>query len=116
MIYSCGSPNLLVIPNNRSFDHSSEMLASARMLELLRVIETELPHHIVIFDMPPLISDDALAFAPRVDGVLLVVAEGQTERAPGESEGAARGDEPLRRRVEPLGGAGRRTVILLDGC
>jgi protein-tyrosine kinase len=81
VIYTCGSPNLLVIPNNRSFDHSSEMLASARMLELLRVIETELPQHIVIFDMPPLTSDDALAFAPRVDGVLLVVAEGQTERA-----------------------------------
>lgn len=80
VIYSCGSPNLLVIPNNRSFDHSSEMLASARMLELLRVIETELPHHIVIFDMPPLSSDDALAFAPRVDGVLLVVAEGRTQR------------------------------------
>lgn len=80
VIYSCGSPNLLVIPNNRSFDHSSEMLASARMLELLRMIETELPNHIVIFDMPPLTSDDALAFAPRVDGVLLVVAEGRTQR------------------------------------
>lgn len=81
VIYNCGSTNLLVIPNNRSFDHSSEMLASARMLELLRVIETELPNHIVIFDMPPLTSDDALAFAPRTDGVLLVVAEGQTERS-----------------------------------
>ena len=81
VIYSCGSPNLLVIPNNRPFDYSSEMLASPRMLDLLRVIETELPQHIVIFDMPPLTSDDALAFAPRVDGVLLVVAEGQTDRA-----------------------------------
>lgn len=30
--------------------------------------------------MPPLTSDDALAFAPRVDGVLLVVAEGRTQR------------------------------------
>jgi protein-tyrosine kinase len=81
VIYSCWSPNLLVIPNSRPFDYSSEMLASPRMLDLLRVIETELPQHIVIFDMPPLTSDDALAFAPRVDGVLLVVAEGQTERS-----------------------------------
>jgi Mrp family chromosome partitioning ATPase len=31
--------------------------------------------------MPPLISDDVLTFAPRVDGVLLVVAEGLTERS-----------------------------------
>jgi protein-tyrosine kinase len=81
VIYSCGSSNLLVVPNARPFDYSSEMLASPRMLELLRVIETELPQHIVIFDMPPLTSDDALAFAPRVDGMLLVIAEGQTDRA-----------------------------------
>lgn len=76
-----GSPSLVVIPNTRTFDHSSEMLSSARMLDLLKVIETELPQHLVIFDMPPLTSDDVLTFAPRVDGVLLVVAEGRTERA-----------------------------------
>jgi Mrp family chromosome partitioning ATPase len=39
-----------------------------------------MPSHLVIFDMPPLTSDDVLTFAPRVDGVLLVVAEGRTER------------------------------------
>jgi protein-tyrosine kinase len=81
VIYSCGSPNLLVIPNTRAFDHSSEMLGSTRTLELLRLIETEMPTHIILFDMPPLISDDVLTFAPRVDGVLLVVAEGLTERS-----------------------------------
>jgi Mrp family chromosome partitioning ATPase len=70
-----------VIPNTRTFDHSSEMLASTRMLELQRVIAAEMPRHIVIFDMPPLTSDDVLTFAPRVDAVLLVVAEGRTERA-----------------------------------
>jgi Mrp family chromosome partitioning ATPase len=75
------SPSLVVIPNTRTFDHSSEMLSSARMLDLLKVIEAELPQHLVIFDMPPLTSDDVLTFAPRVDGVLLVVAEGRTERA-----------------------------------
>jgi protein-tyrosine kinase len=81
VIYHCGSTNLLVIPNTRSFEHSSDMLASARMLELLRVIAAEMPQHVVIFDMPPLTSDDVLTFAPRVDGVLFVVAEGRTERA-----------------------------------
>ena len=81
IIYGCGSQNLLVIGNSRSFDHSSEMLAGTRMLELLRVITAELPRHLLIFDMPPLTSDDVLTFAPRVDGVLLVVAEGRTERA-----------------------------------
>jgi protein-tyrosine kinase len=81
VIYECGSPSLLVIPNSRTFDHSSEMLASARAQELLRLIDTHLPSHLVIFDMPPLSSDDVLTFAPRVDGVLLVIAEGRTERA-----------------------------------
>jgi protein-tyrosine kinase len=81
VMYGCGSPSLVVITNTRTFDHSSEMLGSARMLDLLKVIGTELPQHLVIFDMPPLTSDDVLTFAPRVDGVLLVVAEGRTERA-----------------------------------
>jgi protein-tyrosine kinase len=81
VVYKCGSTNLVVIPNTRTFEHSSEMLASARMLELLRLIAAELPQHLVIFDMPPLTSDDVLTFAPRVDGVLLVVAEGRAERA-----------------------------------
>ena len=81
VIYDCGLSNLLVIPNARTFDHSSEMLASARAYDLLRLIDTQLPNHIVIFDMPPLTSDDVLTFAPRIDGVLLVVAEGRTERS-----------------------------------
>jgi Mrp family chromosome partitioning ATPase len=80
VMYGCGSQSLIVIPNTRSFDNSSEMLTGARMLALLRVITAEMPSHLVIFDMPPLTSDDVLTFAPRVDGVLLVVAEGRTER------------------------------------
>jgi protein-tyrosine kinase len=80
VMYSCGSPSLVVIPNNRAFDHSSEMLAGARMVELLNVLATEMPQHLVIFDMPPLTSDDVLTFAPRVGGVLLVVGERRTER------------------------------------
>jgi len=80
VIYDCGLPSLLVIPNTRPFEHSSEMLASARAHALLRFIDAQMPNHIVLFDMPPLTSDDMLTFAPRVDGVLLIIAEGQTER------------------------------------
>jgi capsular exopolysaccharide synthesis family protein len=81
IIYDCGLPNLLVIPNTRTFDHSSEMLASVRAHDLLRLLDARLPNHLMIFDMPPLTADDVLTFAPRLDGVLLVVAEGRTERA-----------------------------------
>jgi protein-tyrosine kinase len=79
--YDCGLPSLVVIPNTRTFDNSSDMLASARAQQLLRLIEAEMPNHIVVFDLPPLTCDDVLTFAPQVDGVLLVVAEGLTERA-----------------------------------
>ena len=81
VIYNCGSPSLMVIPNTRTFDHSSDMLGGTRTLELLRLIKAEMPQHIVIFDMPPLTSDDVLTFSCRIDGVLLVVAEGRTDRA-----------------------------------
>jgi len=81
VMYGCGSQSLIVIPNKRPFGNSSEMLAGARIAELLKVIETEMPNHVVIFDMPPLTYDDVLSFAPRVDCVLLVVAEGRTGRA-----------------------------------
>jgi protein-tyrosine kinase len=82
VIYSSNIPRLLVVPNSRAFENSSEMLAGGRMLQLLQFIESELPQHIVLFDMPPMmLSDDVLTFAPRVDGVLLVVAEGRTQRS-----------------------------------
>ena len=80
-MYACGSRALTVIPNTRVFEHSSEMLASGQMVELLKTIGTEMPNHLVIFAMPPLNYDDVLSFAPQVDCMLLVVAEGQTERA-----------------------------------
>jgi protein-tyrosine kinase len=85
IIYESGISRLVVIPNSKMFEHSSEMLAGTRTLELLQVIEAEMPHHIVIFDMPPLLlADDVLTFAPQVDGVLLVLAEGMTQRATAE--------------------------------
>jgi Mrp family chromosome partitioning ATPase len=72
-----GMERLAVIPNSRSFRNSSELLVSPRMIELTHALAAEAPRRIVIFDMPPLLaSDDALAFAPQVDGLLMVLAEG----------------------------------------
>jgi protein-tyrosine kinase len=81
VIYSPGIERLAVIPNFEPLVHSSELLSSPRMLELMQAMEAEMPRRIVIFDMPPVLAaDDVLAFAPQVDGLLLVVAEGTTER------------------------------------
>jgi Mrp family chromosome partitioning ATPase len=77
-----GIERLAVIPNNRSLRHSSELLVSPRMTALTQALAAETPRRIVIFDMPPLLaSDEVLAFAPQVDGLLLVLAEGISSRA-----------------------------------
>jgi len=77
-----GIERLAVIPNTRVLHNSSELLVSPGMHTLSQALSAESPRRIVIFDMPPLLaSDDVLAFAPQVDGLLLVLAEGISARA-----------------------------------
>ena len=77
-----GVERLAVIPISRALQHSSELLVSPAMNALSQELSAEMPRRIVIFDMPPLLaSDDVLAFAPQVDGLLLVLAEGISARA-----------------------------------
>jgi Mrp family chromosome partitioning ATPase len=81
IIYDIGMERLAVIPTTRPFQQSSEYLTSPRMMELLHILEREVPRRILVFDMPPLLaSDDVLAFAPQIDAMLLVVSEGVTGR------------------------------------
>ena len=72
---------LAIIPNFTPLLNASETLTSPRMGELMQALEAETPRRILIFDMPPVLAaDDVLAFAPQIDGLLLVVAEGTTDR------------------------------------
>lgn len=82
IIYSpAGIDRLAIVPNTRSFQNSSEHLASPRAHELVHALASEEPRRIIIYDLPPLLmSDDVLTFVPQVDGVLLVLTEGVTER------------------------------------
>jgi protein-tyrosine kinase len=81
IIYDIGVKRLAVIPNASSVENSSELLGSPRMGEFLTSLEAQIPRRIIVFDMPPLlVTDDVLAFAPRVDTFLLVVSQGQTAR------------------------------------
>jgi protein-tyrosine kinase len=82
VIYDIEMDRLAVIPNTRPFQQSSEFLTSPRMAELTHALEREQPRRVIVYDMPPLLaSDDVLAFAPQVDALLLVIAEGETSRA-----------------------------------
>jgi protein-tyrosine kinase len=96
IVYESAIHRLAVVPNSRAIEQSSELLSSPRMAEFLRALEAEQPARIMVFDMPPLlVSDDVLAFAPRVDSFLLVVAEGHTARRMLESAGQVLADKNL---------------------
>jgi|SRR4051812_36340733 len=72
---------LAVIPNFEAIAHSSELLGSGKMSDLMHALEAETPRRILVVDMPPVLaSDDVLAFAPQLDSALLVVGEGFTSR------------------------------------
>ena len=76
-----GVERLVVLPGHDSVTHSSEMLSSPRMVNLLQEMKTRYPSRIVLVDMPPLlVSDDVLALSPYLDAVLVVASDGETDR------------------------------------
>jgi Mrp family chromosome partitioning ATPase len=83
---------LLVCPNierlaciltHDPLERSSDLLASPRGALLFSELRERISEKtVIIVDLPPLLAaDDALAVAPLLDALLLVVAEGETERS-----------------------------------
>jgi capsular exopolysaccharide synthesis family protein len=76
-----GIDRLTLLPGNHSFTHSSEILCSPKMIELVDELKGRHADRLVLFDMPPVLGgDDVIAFSPYVDAVLLVVEEGKTSK------------------------------------
>lgn len=74
-----GYEHLMLAPAAAPVAQSSELLASEKARNLVAELKTRYKDRIVLFDLPPVLgSDDALSFAPLVDAVLLVIAEGRT--------------------------------------
>jgi capsular exopolysaccharide synthesis family protein len=81
ILWDVGVENLVVLANRDRIENSSERITSMRMLELIRDFEAASPKPIIIFDLPPVLTaDDAVAMSPLVDGMLMVVSEGETPR------------------------------------
>jgi protein-tyrosine kinase len=80
LVHPEGLANLVVLPAGSSTTESAELLSSPRMLELVQELKHFYPDRYVLFDLPPLLYADALAFAPLVDGIILVVESGKTPR------------------------------------
>ncbi|TAK60457.1 CpsD/CapB family tyrosine-protein kinase [Methylobacter sp.] len=71
---------LVILPAGKEMFNSTEMLRSPKMIRLVNELKTRYPSRIIIFDLPPLLSQaDTLGFSPYVDCVLLVVNEGHTK-------------------------------------
>ena len=74
-------PRLFVLPNTRSFEHSAETLSVPRITNAFRALCAPTSQRIVLCDLPPLLVDDAIAFAPNIDCLLLVICEGKSKRS-----------------------------------
>jgi protein-tyrosine kinase len=80
LVHPEGLTNLVVLPSGGPTPESAELLSSPRMLDLVQELKHFYPERYVLFDLPPLIYADSLAFAPLVDGIILVVEAGKTPR------------------------------------
>jgi len=88
-------PNLAVLPSGRIPPNPSEMISSARMKEMLALLAERYDH--ILIDSPPLLKvTDPVILSTLVDGVILVVHGGKSNR------------EVLRRTRQELSMAGAR--------
>ena len=80
LVHPEGLSNLVVLPAGQPTTQSAELLSSPLMVDLIKELKHFYPDRYVLFDLPPLLYADALAFAPLVDGIVLVVEAGGTPR------------------------------------
>lgn len=74
-----GIEKMTVISGGKTLQESTELLGSPKMKRLTAEMKNRYRDRYIIFDVPALLGQaDAIAFAPVVDAVLMVVEEGVT--------------------------------------
>lgn len=74
-----GVEKLTVMSGGRTIRDTTELLGSPRMQTLVNEMKNRYSDRYVLFDVPPLlVGADALALAPYIDCIVMVVAEGKT--------------------------------------
>jgi len=77
-----GIEKLTIISGGKKVQDSTELLNSPRMRELVKEMKNRYEDRYILFDVPHILgSADAIAFAPLVDSILLVVESGKTSMA-----------------------------------
>lgn len=81
IMFSPSIQRLVILPGREEIQNSSEMLRSPKMVALVAELKHRYPDRLVVYDLPPILAaDDALAFAPYTDSMLLVAEAGGTSR------------------------------------
>ena len=102
LFYPEGFTRLVVLPAVAPMAHSSEALTGPRCRELVAELRSRYPERILLFDLPPILSaDDALAFVPLVECVLMASPRAQrtggfVARDGAVAQGAGHRDGPQR--------------------
>jgi len=74
-----GIEKLTLISGGKTIANSAELLGSPKMKAFVKEIKNRYDDRYIIFDTPPVLGlADTIAFAPLVDGILIVVEAGRT--------------------------------------
>ncbi len=73
-------PELSVLPVGTSTSHDTELLNSARMLELFSILEAEAPDRIIIFDSLPLLAASSVSVLAHLCGQVVIVVRADVTR------------------------------------
>jgi len=81
LIHPEGLGKLVILPAGRPVAQAAELLNSPAMRDLVQELKHYYVNRYVLFDLPPvLVYADPLAFAPLVDGIIVVVEAGKTPK------------------------------------
>lgn len=76
-----GMPRFVVLPTQDPIPSSAEVLGSSKVAALMNELREKYADRVVVVDLPPVLAaDDVLAILPRIDCVLMVVANGTSTR------------------------------------
>jgi exopolysaccharide/PEP-CTERM locus tyrosine autokinase len=81
LIHPEGIGKLVILSGGKPAGDAAELIKSPQMVELVHELKHCYQDRYVLFDLPPVLNyADALAFAPLVDGIVLVIEAGRTTR------------------------------------
>jgi protein-tyrosine kinase len=81
LVHPEGIGKLIILPGGKPAGDAAELIKSPLMVDLVYELKHCYQDRYVLFDLPPLLNfADALAFAPLVDGIVLVIEAGHTTR------------------------------------